>query len=980
MRKHLTIGLGFFLLTLASCSVSSEHTAKNHQEDLTEYVNTLIGTKPWSGKVQVASHELPEGHTYPGVCPPFAMTEWSPQTTTGAIPYWYEEGEDARIQGFRATHYPSGAVMAEYGSFTLFPATGKLVTDPEERASWFDHDTEIAKPHYYSVFLDNNKIKAELTATSRAGFMQFTFPQSDSSYMLLDFFENKGKLQVNPEKKEITGHSLSKGLGTPDNFACYFVAQFDKEFETFQLDAEDEKANLGGVTFATADNETVKVKIGTSFIGLDQARKNLAEEIPHWDFEQVCNQTKSEWNKELNKIQIEGGSDDDKTIFYTSMYHALLLPREFSEQGKYYSPYDGKIHEGVSFTDYSLWDTYRAEHPLLIFLTPEKVNFMIQSLLNSYDEGGWIPKWPNPGYSNVMMGTHADALIADAYIKGLRAYDVDKAWEAMEKNANQPSTGQYAARVGVEDYNYYGFVPGDKQGECVARTLEFAYDDFCLAQMAKAMGNNSAYAEYIKRANYYKNVLDPETKNVRGKNSNGCWMDENDNSISVWAGYTDHSLKVYKWNHTFLAPHDVEGLITFFGGEAEFNNALDTLFNNDYYYVGDEFSMHAPYLYNYAGAPWKTQKLVQQIMGNYFSNEPGGLCGNDDCGQLSSWYIFGAMGFYPVAPGDDYYTIGSPVFEKVRMNLSNEKQFTVTAENMSDENVYIQSATLNGKAFTKSYLLHNQIMDGGHLHFVMGNQPNKAWGSNKKDIPPSSIESYNYLPGPSIRSKSTTFEDSLVIKLESNVEDAEIYYVLGDGTPTKQSTRYVHPLTIKSTSKIKAVTYKDGMKPSKVMKADFFKTPKGRTVTLLSEYSEKYTGGGAQGLIDYQFGNYFFRSTKWQGYEEIDLHAIIDLGSQQTIGKLAANFLHDRNNWISFPKEVSYYSSTDGKTFELIQSIKFDNEIEQSGVPEIKTFEVNKSVTAKYIKVIARNQQRNPSWHAQAGEKCWLFVDEILIE
>lgn len=982
MRIFIIISLGFYFLTFASCKTTSEQTALVQQEDLTKYVNTLIGTKPWSGKIQLASHELAEGHTYPGVCPPFAMTEWSPQTTTGAIPYWYEEGEEARIQGFRATHYPSGAVMAEYGSFTLFPATGKVVTDPEERASWFDHKTETAKPHYYSVFLDDHNIKAEVTATSRAGFLQFTFPESDSSYVLLDFYEDKGQVEINAEKNEITGYSLSKGLGSPENFACYFVVQFDKEFESYKTfdNGGDGNRNIGCVTFKTFINEIVKLKVGTSFISIEQARKNLDAEIPHWDFNKTCELIKQAWNKELNKIQIEGGSEDDKTIFYTSLYHALLLPREFSEQGRYYSPYDGKIHDGVSFTDYSLWDTYRAEHPLLIFLVPDKVNLMVQSLLNTYDEGGWIPKWPNPGYSNVMMGTHADALIADAYIKGLRDYDVDKAWEAMVKNANEPGTGLYAARLGVEDYNYYGFVPGDKFGECVARTLEFAYDDFCLAQMAKAMGNDADYKEYIKRANYYKNVLDPETKNVRGKSSNGCWMDVDDNTISVWAGYTAHSLKVYKWNHTFLAPHDVEGLIEFFDGEQNFINALDTLFEKEYYYVGDEFSMHAPYLYNYAGAPWKTQKLVRQIMRDYFTNEPGGLCGNDDCGQLSSWYIFGAMGFYPVAPGDDYYTIGSPMFDKISMNLPDGKQFCVTAENMSDQNVYIQSATLNGENFTKSYLLHEQIINGGHLHFVMGDKPNKDWGTNKGDIPTSSIDSYNYLPGPGIRSESTTFTDSLVVSLESSLEVSEIYYVFGDSMPSNLSRRYEKPIVLSSSCKIKAIAYKEGLEASKVMVADFHQRPKGRSVKLHTSYSEKYTGGGPEGLIDYQWGNYYFKSKKWQGYEYVDFHAVIDLGSTQSIEKLEASFLQDRNNWISYPKEVSYYSSTDGKNFELVGVVKFDNKIEQSGIPEIKAFTVNKSLNARYIKVIAKNQQRNPSWHAQAGEKCWLFIDEILIE
>lgn len=969
------------LSALFSCNLKDENK-KIEDRDLTEYVNTLIGTQAWSGKIQLAGPELAEGHTYPGVCPPFAMTEWTPQTTTGAIPYWYEKGDKAKIQGFRATHYPSGAVMSEYGSFTLFPATGKPEINSEKRASSFSHENEIAKPHYYSVLIDDNKIKAEITATSRVGFLQFTFPESDSSTILLDFNKNGGQIQVNPEKREISGYSFEKGQGTPENFASYFVACFEKEINDFKIISEKagNNSSAGWVSFSTKQNELVKVKVATSFISIEQALKNLDDEIPHWDFTKVSEQTKALWNDELNKIQIEGASEADKTIFYTSMYHALLLPREFSEQGKYYSPYDGKVHKGVSFTDFSLWDTYRAEHPLLLFLVPDKVNLMIQSLLNTYDEGGWIPKWPNPGYSNVMMGTHADAMIADAYIKGVRDYDVDKAWEAMQKNANELGTGRYEARLGIKDYNYYGFVPGDKYGESIARTMEFAFDDFCLAQMAKSLGKDADYGKYIKRANNYKNVLDPETMNVRGKTTDGCWMDANDKSISVWAGYTDQSLEVYKWNHTFLVPHDVDGLITFFKGKPGFINALDTLFSKEYYYVGDEFSMHVPYLYNYAGKPWKTQKLVRQILKDYFAEGPDGLCGNDDCGQLSSWYIFGAMGFYPVAPGDDYYTIGSLLFGKLTMSLPNGKQFRIIAENVSDENVYIQSATLNGETYAKSYLLHKDIMQGGTLKFEMSNTPNKSWGSKEGDIPVSSIENFDYLPGPSIKSESTSFEDSLTVTLESVLANAWIYYTLDGSEPTKQKQLYEDPLVIKTNTTLKALTYKKGMQPSVVMKVDFFKRPKGRSVKLLTNYSDNYTGGGPDGLIDYKWGNYFFKSTCWQGYEEVDMIAVVDVGSMQKINKISVSFLQDVSNWIFCPTAVEYYISNDGTNFKIIETIEISNEKELKGTPEIKYFNIETNQSCRYVKVVAKNQKQNPVWHSFAGAKSWLFVDEIIIK
>lgn len=961
--------------------VFSIHITAQEKSNI-DFVNTLIGTKPWSGKIQLAGPELAEGHTYPGVGPPFAMTEWTPQTTTGAIPYWYEEGEKAKIQGFRASHYPSGAVMAEYGSLTVFPATGKPEVDPEKRASWFDHATEIAKPYFYSVFLHDYQIEAKLTATSRVGFLKFKFPESDSSFILIDFFKDGGIIQIDSENKEIYGYSLAKGLGTPDNFACYFVAQFEKEFDGSKIIRykDEDKTKAAWVGFKTKKDELIKVKTGTSFISIEQARNNLSNEIPGWDFDKTKKQTKAAWSKELKKIQVEGGSKADKTIFYTSLYHALLLPREFSEQGKYYSPFDGEIHEGVSFTDYSLWDTYRAEHPLLLFLVPDKVNLMISSLLNSYDEGGWIPKWPNPGYSNVMMGTHADALITDAFVKGVRDYDVNKAYEAMIKNANKPGTGLYAARVGIKDYDYYGFVPGDKYGESVARTLEFAYDDFCIAQMAKALNKENDYRKYIKRANYYKNVLDPQTKNVRGKSSNGAWMDVDDKSISVWAGYTNQSLEIYKWNHTFLAPHDVDGLIKFFGGNEGFINALDTLFHKEYYYVGDEFSMHAPYLYNYAGAAWKTQRLVREILNDYFTEKPDGLCGNDDCGQLSSWYVFGAIGFYPVAPGDDYYTIGSPLFEKITMKLPNRKTFIVTTENNSPENVYIQSATLNNMEFKKSFITHNQIMEGGNLHFVMGDRPNKKWGTGKDDVPVSSIESFDYLPVPYLKNGSPSFYDSSIVELGIPAENSKLYYTFDGNEPTEQDNIYNKPLIIKNNCILKARAFKKGLTPSAVIEIGFHKIPKGRSVSLLTNHSEKYPGGGANGLIDYKRGNYFFKSTCWQGYEAEDMGAVIDLGSKQPVNKIGVGFLQDISNWIFLPKEVEFYSSIDGINFELIETVKYCIDKKQQASLEVKNFEISTDLNTRYIKVFANATKFCPLWHDFKGEKSWLFVDEIIVE
>lgn len=870
-----------FLLIIGFQSCSSEIRDKSKKGDVSElinYVDTRIGTKPWSGKSTLSKAELPQGHVYPGVGMPFAMTQISAQTTKNDIPYWWEHD---KIQGFRSTHYPNGASMSEYAPLTIMPIVGALKTEARDRASLFSHDTEVAKPHYYAVMLDDYNIKAELTAVSKAKFLQFTYPESSQAHIVIDNPESTGYYHVIPESNEIEGYTDHKGRTGNQGyvgreFACYFVAKFNKDFDsyaivpqpnttatallfpkglqgefynniylsgkpefvrtdanidfewsgspaasikpdgfsvrytgllvakstgvhTFYLTSDDgarlyindtlvidswydrgattdeytmrlekDKSYLikleyyekGGeaslkfacsqpdtvtpfqmakmaangaessavhVSFKTTKGEKVQVKVGTSFISMDQARRNLDKEIPHWNFEKTAGQTKQAWSQALSKIQIEA-SEEDKNIFYTALQRCNLLPRNLTEDGYHYSAFNGKVMPGIMYTDFSLWDTFRSQHPLLILLEPERVSQMIQALLNSYDEGGWIPKWPSPGYSNIMHGTHGDAVIADAYVKGIRNYDADKAFEAMMKNATTPGTGKYVARVGILDYIKLGYVPTDKYAESAIRTMEFAYDDYCIAQMAKAMGKDDTYHEFMSRSLYYKNMLDPETKLVRGRNADGTWRSLKDPSISGWAYGTDKDRENYFRNITLFAPHDVEGLANFMGGDEKLEEYLDHFFANDFYYVGDEYSMHSPYLYNYIGAPWKTQKTIRELIANNFTDDAGGLPGNEDCGQMSSWYIFGAMGFYPTCPGNPTYQIGSPAFKKVSINLANGKAFTIIANNNSKENVYIQSATLNGESYTKSWIHHDDILKGSTLVFEMGSEPNKTWG------------------------------------------------------------------------------------------------------------------------------------------------------------------------------------------------------------------------------------------------------------
>ncbi len=709
-------------LALLAIALPRFFASQEAKKPLVFYVDTRIGTGA-------------DGRCFPGVSLPFGMTAWTPQTRREDLPYHYD---DKKIQGFRGTHFPSGSCMGDYGCIGITPLVGELKTLPQERASSFDHSREIALPHYYSVILTDYAIKAEITATTYCGFFRFTFPKTDEAYLLIDNPLGSGFIKINPEKGEVVGYNNYR-------FKGYFYARFNKpfsEFGTFKgkeihKGSLSEEGDGAGVylRFSTAPNEPVLVKIGTSFISEEQARRNLEKEIPSWDFERIVAQGEGIWERKLRKIEIEG-TDEEKKIFYTALYHCLLLPRRFDEDGYYLSPFDGKIHKGSYYEDYSLWDTYRAEHPLLVLLEPEEDRKMIEGLLRIYGEGGWMPKWPNPRYTNVMIATHADSVIADAYVKGIRGFDVKKAYQAMYKDAMVPGgetpAGYYEAREGIEFYKKLGYCPVDKVGEAVSNTLEGAYDDYCVAQMAKAVGRMDDYRYFLERSLNYRNVFDPETGFMRGRKSDGTWVKECDPTVG-YPWFTEANA----WIYTFYVPHDVQGLINLIGGRERFVDLLDRFFREGHFDPGNEPSMQAPFMFDYAGAPWKTQEWIRNTMERLFKATPDGIPGNDDCGQMSAWYIFSALGFYPVCPAQPTYQIGSPMIKRAIVHLGTGKDLEIIAHNVSKTNKYIQKAELNGKPLNRPWFWHSEIAKGGKLVFWMGKEPNKRWGSDPKYAPPS---------------------------------------------------------------------------------------------------------------------------------------------------------------------------------------------------------------------------------------------------
>jgi predicted alpha-1,2-mannosidase len=721
-------------------------------------VNPLIGTD--------SNYKLSNGNTYPSIALPFGMTSWTPQT---AEEHWIYTYKADSLQGLRATHQPSPWI-ADYGNFSVMPVTGNLRVGAKDRASKFNHEKEKALPYYYRVELDRYHVTAELTPTMRCSYIRFTFPRTDSAYVLIDAHPAGAFVNILPEENKVVGYTRSNSGGAPDNFACYFVALFDKGFishgtwsaSNIQPGSNEKKGEHVGafVQFKTDESEVVQLKIGTSFISIEQAEKNLKQEIGKKEFNEIKHQAQNLWNKELNKIQIEGATEEQNIIFYSAFYRCLLFPRvwyEFDGNGEpyHFSPYDGKVYPGFMYTDTGFWDTYRAVFPFFTILYPQRDIEIIQSLLNAYDEGGWLPKWMSPGYRDAMIGTHTASVIVDAYFKGIRDFDVNKAYEAMWKDAMVKSEQGGRGRLGIEYYKTLGYIPTDKIKEATSRTLEFAYDDFCVAQMAKALGKEKDYEIFIERAKNYRNVYDETTSFMRGRNRDGSWL-EPFNPIEWGGTYTEGCAWQYSWS----VQHDVQGLINLMGGRKIFSKKLDALFSTPSHFVdvgsykriihemtemvladmgqyahGNEPVHHVIYLYNYAGQPWKAQKWARRVMEELYGPGPDGYCGDEDNGQMSAWYIFSVLGFYPVCPGEPFYAIGSPLFKKTTLYLPNARTFIIEATDNSKSNRFIQSAKLNGENFSKTWISHSTIINGGKLEFIMGPQPNKNWGSGIGDAP-----------------------------------------------------------------------------------------------------------------------------------------------------------------------------------------------------------------------------------------------------
>ncbi len=738
-------------------------------EDLTDYVNPLMGTD--------SAFDLSNGNTYPAIATPWGMNFWTPMTSKMGDGWTYKYDEN-RLRGIKQTHQPSPWIN-DYAAFSLMAVTGDLKYKEEERASWFSHKAETVKPHHYKVYLADYDVTAEVTPTERAAHFKFTFPEAEQSYIMLDAFFKGSMVKIIPEERKIIGYCRNNSGGVPDNFHNYFVAEFDKDFEInhtwgddwklLENSIENEGEHVGAIIgFKTKKGEAVHVKVASSFISPKQAQLNLDREIGKDTFDQTRTKAKNAWEKELSRIQIEDDNLDHIKTFYSCLYRVLLFPRkfyEFNEKNEvvHYSPYNGKVLPGYMFTDNGFWDTFRAVFPFFNMMYPELNSHIMQGLANTYKESGWLPEWASPGHRDCMIGSNSAPIIADAFLKGIPNMDSEILLEAILKNATTSegrplSNGNVIRSVGREGVDYYntlGYVPYDvKINENAARTLEYAYADFTIAKMAEKLGKTAVANTFYKRSQNYKNLFDPSTKLMRGKNRDGSFQTPF-NPLKWGDAFTEGNSLHYTWS----VFHDIDGLIQLMGGKSEFEKQLDGVFtmppdfdasyygftiheiremqivNMGNYAHGNQPIQHMIYLYNYANAAYKTQEKIREVMTKLYSATPDGYCGDEDNGQTSAWYVFSALGFYPVTPGVNQYVIGSPLFKKATIVLQNGNEFVFNAPDNTKENVYIQSTSLNGKMYDKNYLNSEAIQQGGELHFKMGNTPNINWANTDDAVP-----------------------------------------------------------------------------------------------------------------------------------------------------------------------------------------------------------------------------------------------------
>ncbi|MCE9635178.1 MAG: GH92 family glycosyl hydrolase [Planctomycetes bacterium] len=963
--------------------------------DPTGFVDPFVGT---------GGH----GHTFPGATVPFGMVQVSPDTRLdgwdGCSGYHHD---DPFIYGFSHTHL-SGTGCSDYGDVLFMPGVGDVQWNngadgkPGYRQH-FSHANETASPGYYSVVLDDSGVKAEMTATTRVGVHRYTFPAgTKDANVVIDLRHRDDVIHCGLQfvgDREIRGFRWSKAWATDQR--VYFVARFSRPFVRRGVSSYPEAFPVGfggmpgfdegvaaAVAFPGPSDEPLVVKVGISGVDAAGAAKNLDAEMPGFDFDAARSAARETWRSQLGKIEVHGGTDAQRRTFYSSLYHCCIAPNVWSDVDGRYRARNMRIHETDGWTQYtvfSLWDTFRALHPLMTILEPERTNDWINTFLAQHREGGALPVWElAANETDCMIGYHAVPVIADAYAKGIRGYDTDRALAAM--------ADARPGDAGLEEYRWTGYVRSETEGESVSKTLEYAYDDWCIAEMAASLGRTDVESEFRARSHHWRNLFDPKTGFFRARR-NGAWIEPFDP-----AEVNFHLTEANSWQYSTFVPHDIAGLTAMLGGREALAARLDAMFAAPskttgreqaditgligQYAHGNEPSHHMAYLYDYVGQPWKTQARVRQIVDTLYADRPDGLCGNEDCGQMSAWYVFSALGLYPVCPGIPEYAIGSPLFPEARIAAANGRTFTIRT---SGAGPYVQSAVLNGAPLRRTALAHETLVAGGLMEFVLGPGPS-VWGTAPEDAPRSGDAGPPPVPVPFVVRGDRTFRDATEVALAVADAGATIRYVIDEGglparhLPSEGRT-YEAPLRIDRDCTIQFWAERDGV-PGRPCIARFARTPHDRTIKIAKPYAPQFAANGDVTLIDGLRGGTDFRTGDWQGYQGVDLDVTIDLGAEREIKQVRAGFLQDMGSWIWMPTlvEVFVAAEANGPWTPIRDAVRNDVDEHAAGAV-VKRFETGvRSGPARYVRVLATNRTVCPPWHPGAGHKAWLFADEIEIE
>jgi predicted alpha-1,2-mannosidase len=979
-----------------------------------QYVNPFVGT---------AEH----GHTYPGAILPFGAVQLSPDTRLdgwdGCSGYHYS---DSRIYGFSHTHL-NGTGCSDYGDILVTPFMGDPSVINEKYALSFSHKNESAEPGYYVVRFDNG-ITAEMTAANYVGMHRYTFPNEGKHGIIVDLQHRDKTLEsyMTLKANDLVGYRRSEAWN--DDQFCAFSLKTSDPVESVVYYVDDKPVNVKeikgknckAVLYFSEKVKEVTVKVAISAVDMEGAINNQTE-VKDFNFDKVRKSAVGIWNRELGKIDVSSDNEEFLKVFYTALYHCFTSPYLYSDLDGRYRGEDNQIHkvEGnhKMYTVFSLWDTYRTLHPLLNIIDQKRSGDFMYTFMNQYRQSGYLPMWELSAYETwCMIGYHAVPVVLDAYMKGIKDFPAEEMLKAMIATAN-------LKKLGRPEYAQYGFVPGDMENESVSKTLEYAYDDWCIAMFAKQIGNEKVYDEYILRAQSYKNIID-NNGFMHGRMNGGFATPFNPREVNNF--FTEANC----WQYTTYVPHDFTTYIELMGGPQRMERFLDRLFNSSsemagrdqaditgvigQYAHGNEPSHHAAYLYNYVGKPDKTQDMVKKILRTLYSSKSDGLCGNEDCGQMSAWFVMSSLGFYPVCPGSNQYVMGYPLFKKAVVRLENGKEIVILKDS---EKPYIQSVKLNNKPLTRSYITYEEISDGATLEFVMGDTPSKTWGVGDGNVPVAQIDvKKRIVPVPIFSTDKVSFQDKTKIAIrlpEVNYENNtrkvtpedkakqenalqakptrkpsrmiafnedhyEIFYTLDGRDPSpKTGIQYKEPFEITDDVTVKAIAVDARGNQSKVAEAHYVRYTRDKDLTYITKPDPQYYAGGEVGLVDNLRGKVNYRIGGWQGFTT-DCEVVIDLREKKPVTQVGAGCLEEQRAWVFYPQGMDVYVSDDGQNYKPFGKTTLN--VARSEGAHIQDLVVKGKANARYVKIVIKNYGKLPEWHLSAGEQSWLFVDEVWVK